>query len=46
MEKRAILAALLMAGLLMIYQLWFVPQQPQQPVSTPQQKEQKETQQS
>jgi hypothetical protein len=26
MEKRAILAALLMAGLLMIYQLWFVQQ--------------------
>jgi YidC/Oxa1 family membrane protein insertase len=42
MEKRAILAALLMAGLLMIYQLWFVPQQPQHPVSTIQQKDQKE----
>jgi len=42
MEKRAILAALLMAGLLMIYQLWFVQPSPQHPVSTPQQKEQKE----
>src|SRR5262245_19159236 len=42
MEKRAIIAALLMAGLLMIYQLWFVPSQPPHPVPTAQQKEQKQ----
>lgn len=42
MEKRAILAALLMAGLLMIYQLLFVkPPEPQQPAPTQQKSEEK-----
>ena len=31
MEKRAIIAAMLMAGLLMVYQLLFVNQEPRQP---------------
>jgi len=39
MEKRAILAALLMAGLLMIYQLLFVKPPERQPPAAPQTKE-------